>query len=281
MQTNWIHIIGTTLVIAPLFLSPVLAADQALMEGEQSKLLAEIHTQDMQERIRAKFNSRFKEYSRFKELRVGDSEEQDEKSQRRAEDLGFADIRELKDVDVGNALPVARIQLDQIRAYQPGNDAYALLSDMEGAIVPVGPQRKLESIKLTVRSFVTLISSKKGKSDSRSWRIGPLVNLESYRSLIEARQELVNKEKRIESGCQCFGVHYEARGRYFLGYRSSSGEFRIKVLESGPGAIKKGQDLPAKEVFAELSKDAKKKGNFDYDLPGNPRTEWERFQKKP
>jgi len=189
-----------------------------------------------------------------------------EKLERRARELGFESLAQLKSaqVDSQNRLPVYYVRLDDLRAYD-GTDPWPLLSQTNTYIYPiVVPQKEgLVPSAALVRSDV----DKTGTEVSASFsQLGANFAIPS-RVLSEARKPLLARYHH----CDFFVISIPALKKRFLGgHRGNTCAFMIidvdldRGLEHALKALNDASLQPAKDIFMALTKEA---NSNKYDMP--------------
>jgi hypothetical protein len=167
--------------------------------------------------------------------------------------LGFESINDLTKAMVGKPVPFYSLDLDRLRSIPQDQDIdpWSLLTETGGAIVPILAENK-------IRSSATVFIAPGVDKDKQPVKLGPLGSGRDTQLLREIQS----------SSCKCFVIRASALDRQFLGEGDKSQpSFMIRVMADGPGKLKKGDVLDAKQVFAELSCEAKKSR---YDMPDRP-----------
>ena len=168
--------------------------------------------------------------------------------------LGFDSVDELSTATAGQPVPVYSIHLDKLRAIKTGEDIkpWSVLTETGSAILPILVQKE-------IRSSATAFVVPDEHTDKPSVELGPLGSRNDTQLLREIKTR----------SCKCFVIRASALDRQFLGEGDKANRsFKIRVMADGPGKkLKKGDYLDAEEVFAELSREAKRPG---YDLPDRP-----------
>lgn len=171
----------------------------------------------------------------------------DKKVEIRIKRLGFENVSELRNVTVGTPFPIYFVRLDTLRNYQTSSDPLKLLIKTRACIFPL-------KVYDQVRSSSTVTLAKNGNCDDPALNVNQLGSPTLIKVLTKFRQKF---------SCQCFVVWIPAMRRYLLG-ENMEGLFKIIVLDDGPEKLRRGNFLPAKEVFSILSREAKYP---EYDLP--------------
>lgn len=179
---------------------------------------------------------------------------------------------DIKDLTLGDTLKIFHIRMDRIRDYRREMDPKDVLVPAEGGIVAINPPNQPPGDKSNILSFAPLIRIQEEKSKNAKYQAGWPRNLPDYDLLFQAWKEIEN-----EKTGQPFGIFNPATGKYFLGYESEGGEFKIIVLHNGPGGLQKYQKLKAEDAFVELAKDANQK-KLEYEATGNPLERFRQFQ---
>lgn len=193
------------------------------------------------------------------ELLQRQNEKSAAKVRERVKELGFKSTQELAVAKVSctflDAFPVFFVPLEVLRNYQRGDDPRPLLGKANGVICPIVV---LEGGKPQVRSSASIVIDQ----DVKLTQLGAGAPL-PIQLLTKARANLL--KEREASSCRCF-VIFTGLDRGFLG-DETSGTFMIKVLVDDLGKLRKDDLLLAKQVFDELSNEAKDK---KYDVPDSP-----------
>ena len=186
----------------------------------------------------------------------------------RSKGLGFDSVAQ-----VGEAKPDAKgrfrlyyVALDRLRAYKNGDDPWPLLEKTNSFIYPiVAPdQNKKDQVRSAAVVDVEL-DDKNSEINQQLSQLGTDASTSiPIQEWVEARKSLM-QELHTEK-CRCFIIAIPALGTGFIGTRTPE-SFQIKVMSNGPGKLKKGVLLHAKDVFEELSKEAQ---NKRYDAPEEP-----------
>jgi hypothetical protein len=201
--------------------------------------------------IRQRLDQLFKKYSEKKD---------DPKISERIKYLGFDQVSDLTNAKAGSPFKVYMIRLDELQSYQTGSDPRPLLHETNGRIFPL-------MLNEQVRSSAMVDLSRKDQGDEFILRVTQLGSPSLIKVLTEFRQVLEQKK-----GCEstCFVVWVPAIKRYFLGDKTSEG-IKLKVLIDGPGEkLKKGDFLPAEQVFSILQSEAQKNQRYEFP-PHDPR----------
>lgn len=201
--------------------------------------------------IREKLDQLFKKYSEKKD---------DPKISERIKYLGFDQVSDLTNAKAGSPFKVYMVRLDELQSYQTGSDPRPLLHETNGRIFPL-------MLNDQVRSSAMVDLSKKDQDDEFILRVTQLGSPSLIKVLAEFRQEL---EQKKECEGTCFVVWIPALKRYFLGDKTSEG-IKLKVLIDGPGVeLKKGDFLPAEQVFLILQSEVQKNQRYEFP-PHDPR----------
>ena len=211
---------------------------------------------DEQQLIRERFNGLYVRYKENPGLITNE----------RIKRLGFEKVDDLNNIMLDQPMEVFWVRLDQLRLYEVGDDPVYLLIPASSPFVPV----KAGDNPSQVRSFAILIPPEEPIVGKQFIRVGPLINSQWYHLLIRARSRLATKYNIPQNAVRSFAIWNKSRNRYFLG-DITSGAFMIQVLVNGPGNLKEGDFLSAKDVFAELAKEANEGIIHDYESPFFPR----------
>jgi cell division protein FtsL len=185
----------------------------------------------------------------------------DPTTQERVKNLGFDQVSDLRNAKAGSPFEVYSVRLDELQGYQVGSDPTPLLHKTNGEIFPLLVSNG------QVRSSAMVDSFQKDQGDEFISRVTQLGAPTLIKVLTEFRKEL---EEKKECAGECFVVWIPSLRRYFLGDKTSEG-LKIKVLSDGPGEkLKKGDFLPAEEVFSILKSEAQKNQRYEFP-PHDPR----------
>lgn len=178
-----------------------------------------------------------------------------------ATELGFSSVEEALQARPNLPFPIYHIRLDQLQAYSthdnPRADIRELLIDTHSWIFPISTTKNGMA---QVRSSVTVVAI------GKSLRISQMESPELVQQLTAARVEAKNRHPDI--GCSCVAIWIPALSRHFFGDMTTDTPM-IEILENGPGTLKKGTFLPAKQVFQELSHEAQ---DSRYEAPQKPQS---------
>lgn len=182
-----------------------------------------------------------------------------------ATELGFASVEEARRARPKVPFPIYHVRLDQLRAYSeqdnPKSDTGELLRELlintHSWIFPISTTKHEPP---QVRSSVTVVAI------GKDLRISQMESPELVQQLTTARMEA--KYRHPDLGCSCIAIGIPALSRTFFGDMTTDIPM-IKVLEDGPGTLKKGAFLQAKQVFQELSREAQ---DSRYDAPPRSRS---------
>ena len=178
--------------------------------------------------------------------------------------LGFQSPDELANATVDSSVRfrIFVVGLNALRNLQ--KEGTFELTETNGFIYPI---MVLDKNNMQLRSSATVVIDPNEKSKDRGLRLTQLGSPALVRLLLQAKNHLLDERKT--KACECFLVSVPALSRHFLGDKTG-GNFMMRVLQDGPGKLKKGQLLTAEKVFAELSDEAKKN---QYDMPRRPRAD--------
>ena len=176
-----------------------------------------------------------------------------------ARELGFDSAEQGQRAKPRMPFPIYHVRLDQLREYKsphkPDAALRKLLIDTHSWILPLAITENGVS---QIRSSATVVAI--GKDQGTSFRLSEMTSPELVEQLTEARVEAKNSHP--DKLCACFAIWIPALSRYFFGDWTTK-TLMIKVLEDGPGELRKGF-LSGEKVFHELSREAQ---NSRYDAP--------------
>ncbi|MBA3965962.1 MAG: hypothetical protein H0X47_09325 [Nitrospirales bacterium] len=245
IRACYISIASVALIMNYLIFDYVSAATQ----GNQNK---QELSNEAEKIIRERLDQLFNKYSK---------EKADPTIQERVKDLGFDQVSDLRDAKAGSPFEVYSVRLDELQSYQTGSEPSPLLHKTNGKIFP------LLVVNGQVRSSAMVGSFQKDQGDEFKSRVTQLGASSLIKVLTEFRKELEQKKR---CAGECFVVWIPALRRYFLGDKTSEG-FKMKVLSDGPGGkLKKGDFLPAEQVFSILKSEAQKYQRYEFP-PHGPR----------
>ena len=245
MCVRYICIASVVLVMNILNFNHVGAAAHQMSQSKQEVL------NEAEALIRETLDQLFKKYSEKKE---------DSRIIDRVKSLGFDKLGDLRDAKAGSALAVYSVRLDELQSYQTGSDPWPLLQKTNAWIFPL-------LVNQQVRSSAMVNISRKDQGDEFNLRVTQLGSLSLIKVLTEFKNEMEEKKECVG---ECSVVWIPALKRYFLTDKTPA-EFKIKVLRDGPGdKLKKGQLLPADQVFSILQNEAQKIQRYEFP-PHDPR----------
>jgi hypothetical protein len=155
------------------------------------------------------------------------------------ESLGFDSLEEVTKAELGQALPVLLVRLDELRDYKEKGDAYKLLHPLPKVLYGV-------TFKGAPRSGLE-VQKREGKWDSSVVGIaGPA------RQFIQALKQQAQKDRAT----LYFVVRIPALNESFLAYQTDQGVRMVEVRHQGE-QNDKVESRPAADVLAELVKAAK------------------------
>jgi hypothetical protein len=153
--------------------------------------------------------------------------------------LGFDSLEELPSAELGKALPVLIVRLDELREYKPKGDAYKLLHPIPkvlyGVNVKGDPRCGLE------------VQKREGK-----WEVSAIGIAGPARQYVRA----LRKQEEEDKARGFFIVKIPALNETYLGYQTEQGVRLIHVRRQAEEK-EKIESRPAAEVLAELIQRAK------------------------
>jgi hypothetical protein len=153
--------------------------------------------------------------------------------------LGFDALEEVPSAELGKALPVLIVRLDELREYEPKKEAYKLLHPLPKVIYGV-------TVKGETRCGLE-VEKRDGK-----WQTSAIGIAGPARQFVEALKKQAEKDKATEF----FIMKVPALNETYLGYQTDQGVKLIHVRQ--PAEEKDRVDArPAADVLAELVKAAK------------------------
>jgi len=190
-----------------------------------------------------------------------------------ARDLGFPSIEEGRQAKPSTPFRIYHIRLDQLRAYGAQTNPKAdmrellreLLIDTHSFVFPLTTTANGIT---QVRSAATVVAI------GKDYQISKLESSDMVHELTAARLEANNRHP--DKACSCFAIWIPALTRYFLGDITTTPTM-IKILEDGPGTLKKGAWLQVEQFLGELSHEAQ---SARYDVPKNLRIKKQPVQKQ-
>ncbi len=159
--------------------------------------------------------------------------------------LGFDSLEEVPTAELGKALPVLIVRLDELRAYKEKGDAYKLLHPLPkvvyGVTVKGEPRCGLE------------VQKRDGK-----WEVSALGIAGPAREFIQA----ITKQGEKDKARAYFLVKIPALQHNYLAYQTPDGVKLVHVRRQAT-AKDKVEARPAADVLAELVKEAKEHDGTD------------------
>lgn len=197
-------------------------------------------------------------YELYEKYRAEKNEKRAEMLAERIKGLGFETIQELPSIVVGPGFPVFFVQLDELREYQKGTDAWPLLHETRFTLYPVMVRDKN---RLQVRSAARVGQNEKGKDPIGEWG-----HFFFTQPLTVLRDDL-QKAKQCFGPSHCFVIEVPALGEYLFGVRDDTTKtLLVARLEPDSKQLTSKELREAGRVFQELSNEAKQQG---YDLDRN------------
>lgn len=157
--------------------------------------------------------------------------------------MGFESSEEMAEATLGEPISVLMVELEDLRAYQPGSDPNKLLKPIDKVIYPV-------SSKEQVRSSIVLQKSKEG------WKASDFGGANFARLVTTAREQSAKTTSLAPTAY--FVVQVPALSAYFLGYRQGDKLMLTSVIDDPKLNLRAGASLPAEQIFGELVPFAKK-----------------------
>jgi hypothetical protein len=153
--------------------------------------------------------------------------------------LGFDSLEEVPTAELGKALPVLVVRLDELRDYKEKGDAYKLLHPLPkvvyGVTVKGEPRCGLE------------VQKRDGK-----WEVSKLGIAGPARMHVDA----IKKQGETDKATMYFLVNIPALHEYYLAYQTPDG-VKVVHLRQQAGAKEKVEARKAHDVLLELVKRAK------------------------
>ncbi len=157
--------------------------------------------------------------------------------------MGFQSADQIGHAKLGEPFSVFMVELQDLRAYQPGSDANRLLKPIDKVIYPVSADDQ-------VRTSIVLQKGKEG------WKTSDFGGANFARLATKARDES-EKANNLAPGAY-FVVQVPALNAYFLGYRQDGNLMLISLIDDSDLQLKAGTPLPAAQVFDQLRPVAEK-----------------------
>ncbi len=184
--------------------------------------------------------------------------------------LGFESIGQLgsTSLDIDDPFAIYEVHLDDLRTYKREKEPWDLLKSTQGKVYPILDKEKA---KRAISSATTIENPIEKPNEPKNKRIkqwGTTEHILLARARAELKDELTKKSVSADTS-RFIAVSVPAVGRYFLGITNVQGAAgklelqELKVLVNRPGNLRKGDLLPAKQVFEELST-AANSGRYDF-----------------
>ena len=152
--------------------------------------------------------------------------------------MGFASPSEVKSATLGVPLHVVMVQLDDLRAYRPGNDPAALLRDLHRTIYPV-------LVSNQVRSSITV------ERRGTAWQ-GTSFGAPKLAGMVETARRASASASGVAPNAYIL-VHVAALNRYYLGHRANNRLILTTIVDDPVLRLPAGRDIPGADAFAALA----------------------------
>jgi hypothetical protein len=156
--------------------------------------------------------------------------------------MGFESADEVKSAALADPLPVSRIQLDQLRAYQPGSDPSKLMMDVGQMMYPVTAREQ-------VRSSIVVVK------DGDAWKEAKFGGPAAIKAITSARAKDQGEGKA--SGPYTL-VQVPALNMYFLARQADGKWMFVPAIDDPANNFRAGVAVPAEEALRALSTAAQK-----------------------
>lgn len=201
-------------------------------------------------------------YERYKQYLAEKNEKRAEMLAERVKGLGFETVQELPSIVIGPGFPVFVVQLDELRKYQKGTDAWHLLHETRFTLYPVMVPDKNNDLQ--VRSAARVGQNAKGKDPIGEWG-----HFFFAQPLTIFRDEL-QKAKQCLGPSRCFVIEIPALGEYLFGVRDDNAKtLLVARLDLNSKHLTSKELREAGQVFQELSIEASNPG-YDLDRHDKP-----------
>jgi hypothetical protein len=155
-----------------------------------------------------------------------------------AQAMGFRSDKEVEQAKPDTPIPLLLIQLDDLRAYQRGNNIHPLFKNYQQYLLPL-------SVNNEVRSSITL-ERKDQQLSAISYGSPTLA-----RTLTKVRQEAA-RQQNVPVG-KFYSVHVAALRQYFIAYDDPSGKVMfIPVVDDNSLNLRAGRAVPAEDALESL-----------------------------
>jgi hypothetical protein len=152
--------------------------------------------------------------------------------------LGFESAKEVNSAVIDPPIAVFMVRLDELRAYQVGQNAEALLRPANRLIFPVSVSGKVRSSIVVEQAGEKLVASSFG---------GPKL----VTAITRYRDE--NAKATGTPARDYFAVHAAALGVYFIGHRGSSGLILVPIVDDPRAEFSAGRALPLGDAIQRLA----------------------------
>jgi hypothetical protein len=151
--------------------------------------------------------------------------------------MGFETFDEVRSATLGEPLAIFQVRLDQLRAYEPGEDPNKLLVDSGQMIYPVATNG-------SVRSSIVVVKTEE------IWKATRFGGPNLIQALAKSRSAEAQSSQAAEK--PYFVVQIPALSMYFLGYRVGGRLMLTPLLDDPAHKFKAGEAMPADVVLGEL-----------------------------
>lgn len=152
--------------------------------------------------------------------------------------MGFRSEKEVEQARVGVPIPLLLIQLDDLRAYQRGNNIHPIFKNYQQQLLPL-------SVDNEVRSSITL-ERKNQRLTAISYGSPTLA-----RALSKVRDETA-KQKNIPLQ-SFYAVHIAALRHYFIAYEDTAGKVMfVPILDDKELDLRAGRVIAAEDALVLL-----------------------------
>lgn len=159
-----------------------------------------------------------------------------------AGEMGFRSAEEAGAATLAQPIPVFMVQLDELRAYAPGQDPSSLLHPLDKAIVPTVVEGNVKA---------SIVIEKVGER----WTATSFGAPKLARLLSSARE--ASARAGGTSIDACFAVHVAALNSYYIGSGSGTSLMLTAVFDEPALELRAGQSARASEAFAKLAEVAR------------------------
>jgi hypothetical protein len=153
-------------------------------------------------------------------------------------ELGFETPEEVSGAALGQPLKIVFVELDKLRAYQPGSDPAAVLSDMNEVFYPV-------NVREQTRSSITVRQIEGGK-----WRASNFGGASLAKQIAQMNPQ--PSATAPENNAAALLVHVAALNLYFVAHRAENHLMFTSVADVPAYNLRAGKALTAEEVFSLL-----------------------------